>query len=211
MSDIEQVSPILTVICDDGDYIVRSSKEIGKKLGQVVLSQLTGAKRVTVVSDNDVKVFKMNGKASAQPASSDPIPPDPQQEFERQVEVEDNPHSNPPRRRIAQDPAAPPAPELVEDYQKELARQQAEEAELRKQQQFQAQEAIPQQQEEEQPKPQSNRRTRERTLATVGTPCGRCGGQGRVVGDAGFEGTCPVCTGSGQVKAWGRSRSARVQ
>jgi hypothetical protein len=56
---------------------------------------------------------------------------------------------------------------------------------------------------------QPRKRTRERSLATTGRPCGRCGGGGQIVGDAGFQGACPVCHGEGQVKTWDRSLKVR--
>jgi DnaJ-class molecular chaperone len=55
----------------------------------------------------------------------------------------------------------------------------------------------------------SPRHREPRVLATTGRSCGRCGGGGQIVGEAGFAGACPVCHGEGQVKTWDRSLKVR--
>ena len=199
MSEIEAVAPILTVIEDDGEYIVRASKDSGKKMGQSVLGMLAGAKKVTFISDSDVKVFKAKNGTKPVPK---PEVPDVQEEFEKTIE--DAP--KPPSKRIMQDSAAPPSPELVGEYEAELKRQQQETEALRQQEKFNKQDIeVPQPEEA----PEPTRKRRERTLAVGGTSCGRCGGQGSIVGDSGFAGTCPVCQGKGEIKSWGRGRKTR--
>lgn len=120
--------------------------------------------------------------------------------------------------RIYQDAAAPPAPELAEaEMDRLLAEaQQAEQdaAKAQEDQRFQRQQAVQANQEPsdvpaEQPAEAAKPRRRERQLATTGRPCGRCGGGGKIVGDAGFEGACPVCHGEGQVKTWDRGLKVR--
>lgn len=127
----------------------------------------------------------------------------------------------PARRRpqIFQDAAAPPAPELAEaEMDRLLAEaQQADQdqAKVAEQQRFQSQQAV---QAGDQSAPAAGeaeaaaaprKRTRERSLATTGRPCGRCGGGGQIVGEAGFTGACPVCLGQGQIKSWDRSLKVR--
>ena len=200
MSDIEAVAPILTVIEDDGEYIVRASKDAGKRMGQSVLGLLAGARKVTYISDNDVKVFK--AKANGSTPKPSPEVPDVQEEFEKTIEES----PKPPSKRIMQDSAAPPSPELVGEYEAELKRQQQEAEALRQQEKFNKQDIeVPQPEEV----PEPTRKRRERNLAVGGSPCGRCGGSGEIVGDAGFAGSCPVCQGKGEIKAWGRGRKTR--
>jgi hypothetical protein len=119
--------------------------------------------------------------------------------------------------QIFQDAAAPPAPELAEAEMDRLLAEAAaaeqESARLAEQQRFQSQQAV---QAGDQSAPieaeapaTPRKRTRERTLATTGRPCGRCGGGGQIVGEAGFTGACPVCLGQGQIKSWDRSLKVR--
>jgi hypothetical protein len=118
--------------------------------------------------------------------------------------------------QIFQDAAAPPAPELVEaEMDRLLAEAQQAEADAAKaaeDQRFQAQQAIQAGQdpptEAETAKP-SPRKREPRALATSGRPCGRCGGGGQVMGEAGFQGACPVCHGEGTVKTWDRGLKVR--
>src|ERR1019366_8980521 len=112
---------------------------------------------------------------------------------------------------IFQDAAAPPAPELAEEEMARLMAEaqqaEADAAKVAEDQRFQRQQAVQANQEPsdvpaEQPAEAAKPRRRERQLATTGRPCGRCGGGGKVMGDAGFTGACPVCLGQGQVKTW---------
>jgi hypothetical protein len=156
---------------------------------------------VTLVSDNDVKVFRAKKGSAPEPKPVEQAP-DIQEQFEQTIEPE---RPTPARKRIIQDGAAPPAPELVEDYEKELARQRAESVALQDQQRFNAEDGVAEQEPEpivEIPK----RKTRERQLAVAGAACGRCAGSGQIMGEAGFQGMCPVCQGKGQIRAWGRGK-----
>ena len=253
MSDIESVKPALTVILDDGDFIINSTGPVGKAMSQAVLPLLASAKRVTIISDGDMKVMKRaagNGAQAAQPTATQtpakrPIPPpvpdgpDVQDQFAADIEAGVTgeqamgespaptpgpsdpvaiPAAKPVKRKpvIFQDAAAPPAPELAEEEMDRLLQEaaQAEKDALKaaEDQRFQRQQAVqanvePTAEVEEPAQPR--KRTRERALATTGRPCGRCGGEGKVIGDAGFAGACPVCQGQGQVKTWDRSLKVR--
>lgn len=127
----------------------------------------------------------------------------------------------PPKRRkpvIFQDAAAPPAPELAEAEMDRLLQEAADAekdaARVAEDRRFQAQHAIQagepaEQVVEAEPAAAQPRKRQQRQLATTGRPCGRCGGGGKIIGDAGFEGSCPVCHGEGQVKTWDRSLKVR--
>lgn len=205
MEGIESVPAILQVIEDDGEFVVRASKELGGKLAQGVLKSLTGARKVTYISDNDVKVFRAPKNAKPTPPVAEPQLHDVfdvQAEFEKTIE-----QPEPKKPKIIQDGSAPPSPELVEDYEAEIKRQQAEASALKNQERFNQQDAVQDPPpEEEQP---TVRKRRERNLDVAGSPCGRCGGGGQIVGDSGFSGVCPVCQGQGQIKSWGRGRRSR--
>lgn len=120
---------------------------------------------------------------------------------------------------IFQDAAAPPAPELAEAEMDRLLAEaeqaEKEAARVAEDRRFQAQQAVQAGQEpaadsvEAEAAATPRRARRERALATTGRPCGRCGGGGRIVGDAGFAGACPVCHGEGMVKTWDRSLKVR--
>lgn len=116
--------------------------------------------------------------------------------------------------QIFQDAAAPPAPELVEAEMdrllQEAAQAERDQAKVQEERRFQAQQAVQTGAEatdvgEEQAAAKPRKRE-PRNLATTGKACGRCGGQGQIMGEAGFIGHCPVCMGAGQIKSWVRSR-----
>ena len=151
----------------------------------------------------------MGESPSPTPGPSDPVP---------------TPTGKPTKRKpvIFQDAAAPPAPELAEAEMDRLlaeaAQAEQDAAKAQEERRFQQQQAVqaaspglgegePTEAAEEPAQPR--RRAKERQLATTGRPCGRCGGGGKVVGDAGFAGACPVCQGQGQVKTWDRSLKVR--
>jgi len=138
MPEIESIAPILSVIADDGDYVVRATGTAGAKLAQPILAAIQGARRITYIDDAGVKMFKASkdGHVAALPAA-EPVA-DIQDEFIAQVEAEER--QQPPRKRQIQDTAAPPSPELAEDMMAELARQEREAGELAKQTRFNAQE-----------------------------------------------------------------------
>lgn len=253
-NEIESVKPALTVILDDGDFIINSTGLIGKQMLQAVLPLAAGAHKITVISDGEMKVLKKaagNGTNHSIPAipSARPKPqifageapePDMQDAFisalesgatgEKATGEAPSPTPGPndpvvvpaPKKRkpvIFQDAAAPPAPELAEAEMDRLLAE-AEQAEREasrvvEDRRFQTQQAIQAGQEpvadpvEAEAAATPRRARRERALATTGRPCGRCGGGGRIVGDAGFTGACPVCHGEGTVKTWDRSLKVR--
>ena len=247
--EIESVKPALTVILDDGDFIINSTGPVGKAMAQAILPLLASAKRVTIVTDGEMKVMKRNraGQAPqtaaehvAKPPASLPVSaqPDIQDQFAADLEAgrtgeiatgespsptpgPSDPVKIPARRKpqIFQDAAAPPAPELAEEEMDRLLAEAAEgekeSARLAEDQRFQRQQAVQVQAEPsdipaEQPAEAAKPRKREpRALATSGRACGRCAGSGQIMGDAGFQGACPVCNGEGQVKTWDRSLKVR--
>ena len=254
-NEIESVKPAISVVIDDGDFIINSTGPIGKAMAQAVLPLVASAKKVVVISDGEMKVMKRNPAAenqaqiapaaTPQPARrpSTPIPasdlanPDIAEKFYADLEAgitgeaatgeapSLTPGPNDPvvvpkatkrRPQIFQDAAAPPAPELAEAEMDRLLQeaQQAEQevarvAEDRRFQQQQAVQAGNQEAEAVAEPPARTRKREPRALATTGRPCGRCGGAGAVMGDAGFSGACPVCHGEGQVKTWDRSLKVR--
>jgi len=262
MSDnIESVKPILTVIDDEGDLILCSTGPRGKQMAHAVIALASGAQKISVISDGEMKVMKRNGNgvdpavrvgadeqsratqtatARSTQRSSNPAltaAPDVQDQFAADLEsgrtgeqaMGETPAPTPgpsepvkiPTKRkpvIFQDAAAPPAPELAEEEMDRLMAEaqqaEAEAAKVAEDQRFQRQQAVQANQEPsdvpaEQPAEAAKPRRRERQLATTGRPCGRCGGGGKVMGDAGFTGACPVCHGEGQVKTWDRSLKVR--
>ena len=74
-NEIESVKPALSVVLDDGDFIINSTGPIGKAMAQAVLPLLNSAKRVTVITDGEMKVMKraagseplVSGQPSATP------------------------------------------------------------------------------------------------------------------------------------------------
>jgi len=73
MNDIESVKPALTVILDDGDFIINSTGAIGKAMAQSVLPLAAGANRVTIISDGEMRVMKRNGNG-AEANGKTPVP-----------------------------------------------------------------------------------------------------------------------------------------
>ena len=64
--EIESVKPALTVVLDDGDFIINSTGPIGKAMAQAVLPLLNSAKRVTIITDGEMKVMKRQAGADNQ-------------------------------------------------------------------------------------------------------------------------------------------------
>lgn len=268
--EIESVKPAISVVIDDGDFIINSTGPVGKAMAQAVLPLAASARKVTIISDGEMKVMKRNGAgvspksartfdervadakavdaelqsaATVQLKSYNPVP-DIQDSFVADLEsgatgeaaMGESPSPTPgpsdlvaipkvPARRkpqIFQDAAAPPAPELAEAEMDrmlaEAAAAEQDQAKVAEQQRFQSQQAV---QAGDQSAPADpveaeaeaaaapRKRTRERSLATTGRPCGRCGGRGQIQGEAGFVGACPVCLGQGQIKSWDRSLKVR--
>ena len=278
--EIESVKPAISVVIDDGDFIINSVGPIGKAMAQAVLPLLASARRVTVIADGEMKVMKRgaaagNGAAPAPsavpaPARTEPTkrvfageqadssilaaptaePADIQDQFAAdlaagrtgEAAMGEQPAPTPgpndpvavpaakpaaaaaaPTRRkpqIFQDAAAPPAPELAEAEMARLlaeaAQAEADAARVAEDQRFQRQQAVqaqsqadPPSEPADEPAAQPRARRRERNLAVGGRTCGRCAGGGKVMGESGFEGACPVCHGEGQVKSWDRALKVR--
>jgi len=260
VSEIESVKPAISVIIDDGDFIINSTGPLGKAMSQAILPLAAGARKVTIINDGEMKVMKRNGKAENKAitqALADVVGklppamraeraawedrmmgksdgPDIQDQYAADLEAgitgeqatgevptptpgPSDPVKIPARRKpqIFQDAAAPPAPELAEaemaQLLEEAAQAERESSKLAEDRRFQAQQAVQAGAEatdvaEAKPSP---RKREPRNLATTGKSCGRCGGGGQVMGDAGFTGACPVCMGAGQVKAWDRGPKFR--
>jgi hypothetical protein len=266
-NEIESVKPALTVILDDGDFIINSTGPIGKAMAQSVFPLLASAKRVTVITDGEMKVMKRNGSGvNAAQANTQPVTtaaqqhaaatviakayagePDIQDQFAADLESgrtgeiatgeaptptpgPSDPVKIPARRKpqIFQDAAAPPAPELAEAEMdrllQEAAQAERDAAKVREDQRFQAQQAVQAVQAGDESAPAESeaparpRKREPRNLDISGRACGNCGGGGQSmridstgspIMDANghpMSGVCQVCSGSGQVKAWGRGR-----
>jgi hypothetical protein len=256
---IESVKPILTVIDDEGDLIINSTGPRGKAMVQAVLALANSARKISVISDGDMKVMKRQAGAgqpaqlpqtaaeyaAKQSAPSAPAPPDIQDQFAADLESgatgeqatgeiptptpgPSDPVIIPAKRRdgtgtrrkpqIFQDAAAPPAPELalaeMDRLIAEAEQAERDQAKIAEDRRFQAQQAVQAGQEPAVPTEPTEvkaapRKREPRNLATTGRPCGRCAGAGQIVGEAGFQGVCPVCHGEGQVKTWDRSLKIR--
>ena len=264
--EIESVKPALSVVLDDGDFIINSTGAIGKAMAQAILPLAASAHKVTLIFDGEMKVMKRQAGAASEggrgqaamaqqgPATvnsvaqratphlsaaslSDP-PADIQDQFAADLESgvtgeqatgespaptpgPSDPVVIPAKRRkhqIFQDAAAPPAPELalaeMDRLMEEAAQAERDQAKIAEDRRFQQQQAIQagaaQESAAEPVETKAAPRKREpRALATTGRPCGRCAGAGQIVGEAGFQGACPVCHGEGQVKTWDRSLKIR--
>ena len=73
-SEIESVRPALSVVLDDGDVVINSSGPVGKAMATAILPLLTSVRRVTIVTDGEMKVMKRtgNGTQPSEKASSTP-------------------------------------------------------------------------------------------------------------------------------------------
>lgn len=166
--EIESVKPAISVVIDDGDFIINSTGAIGKAMAQAVLPLAANAHKVTIISDGEMKVMKRNPAAESAPVPStrrpsSPLPPDPspapdvQDEFVADLEAgktgevatgEAPAPPKPAKRvpRIFQDAAAPPAPELAEAEMdrllQEAAQAEQEAARVAEDRRFQAQQAV---------------------------------------------------------------------
>jgi len=225
-NEIQQISPVLTVIADGDEYVIQVSKAVGKRLGAIILGQIPDATRVTFMDESGVKVFRNSspkkvsgipGKAT-QPAYKDEPDTEDLPGSSESPEVIDSPdipepshpsHSLPPAsQRIFQDSSAPPAPELVEEeYQAVLRQEEIDARELARQEQLNRQNPVPKELQNAEPtEPPAPRKREPRELVTDNSVCGRCEGTGQITNEAGFSGACMVCKGKGTVKAWGRGR-----
>jgi hypothetical protein len=60
-SEIESVKPALSVVLDDGDFIINSTGSVGKAMAQAVLPLAASARKVTIITDGEMKVMKRSG------------------------------------------------------------------------------------------------------------------------------------------------------
>ena len=76
MSEIQSVTPIFSVVADDGDYTICAVGAEGKRLAEPTLRLLAGVRKVTYIADGVLKVFKATGGGNklAAPAAA-PAPP----------------------------------------------------------------------------------------------------------------------------------------
>ena len=61
MSDIESVKAAISVVIDDGDFIINSTGPIGKAMSQAILPLAASAHKITVITDGEMRVMKRNG------------------------------------------------------------------------------------------------------------------------------------------------------
>lgn len=206
MNEPIQLIPALTILEDSGEFTVRIGAEkwatdLGRQI--VTLIGSTGvARKLLIITPTDTKVFRFD--AAKAPDRSSLVT-----ETKREIASDDvstvRPATLRPSQRISQDTAAPPAPELVGEFEEELARQQKAEAEIAAQQkELKADPQITPEAEEgvvEIPKRRGRPSKVEATLKAA-TACGRCQGQGSLDGG----GACPVCRGAGSIAHYGRGR-----
>lgn len=200
MNEPIQLIPALTVLEDSGEFTVRIGEakwaaDLGRQI--VTLIGSTGvARKLVIVTPSDTKVFKFDRQAGEVRPTT--------QRTEIDVPAP-SPPSLKPSQRISQDTAAPPAPELVGEFEEELERQRKAEAEIVAQQkELKSDPQITPDDEEgvvEIPKRRGRPSKVEATLKAA-TACGRCQGQGSLEGG----GTCPVCRGVGSIAHYGRGR-----
>lgn len=197
MSDPVQLAPTLAIFEDDGDFTVRVNESpLAKSLTPALLKaigELTKAKKLTLLTPTDTKIFKLNGNVqstAAQPSPSEDVPP-----------------QTPPSRvrRISQDQSAPPAPEVAEEaideYDQALAEAKKAEQEIAHMERSNRQQVDFPEPEPEPEQTKVRKRDRARPEPVANSACGRCGGTGDIGG-----GACPVCRGRGQIAKWGTGR-----
>jgi hypothetical protein len=61
--EIESVKPAISVIIDDGDFIINSTGPVGKAMLQAILPLAASAMKVTTIVDGEMKVMKRNAAA----------------------------------------------------------------------------------------------------------------------------------------------------
>lgn len=68
--EIESVKPAISVIIDDGDWIINSTGPYSKVLSQAILPLAASARKVIITVDGETKVMKRNGNGANAMASS---------------------------------------------------------------------------------------------------------------------------------------------
>ena len=184
MSEPVQVVPFLTACVDEGEFTLRvDDSALAKTVAPLLLKAIgeaEGARKLTLVTPSDLKVYRFNGK----PSAPQPVP----QPAEKP----------PPHVMLSQDHGAPPAPEIA-DYE----RQMAEAARLERLMAQQNSEVVEFPQGEPKPtakKPPAGKK--EPVSQAPVSACGRCRGAGMLEGGS----ACPVCQGRGVITRFGRQR-----
>lgn len=72
--EIESIRPALSVILDDGDFIINSTGSVGRAMAQAVLPLAAAARKVTIITDGEMKVMKRNGNGAQVAKRADEIP-----------------------------------------------------------------------------------------------------------------------------------------
>jgi hypothetical protein len=109
--EIESIKPALSVILDDGDFIINSTGPVGKAMLQAVLPLASAAKKVTLIQDGEMKVLK-RGKESGNGAASAPLAPAPARaEIAKKVFAGEQADSS----------ASPGAPDIQDQFAADLA------------------------------------------------------------------------------------------
>jgi hypothetical protein len=196
MSEPVQVVPFLTACVDEGEFTLRvDDSALAKAVAPLLLKAIgeaEGARKLTLVTPSDLKVYKFNGRGVAPPASA---------EGKKGTPALAEPASPPPdvpatRVSISQDLGAPPAPEIA-DYERQMA-EAAKMARLMAQQNSEVVE-FPQGDAKLAPKKPP---VGKKEAASPPSACGRCRGAGMLEGG----GACPVCQGRGVITRFGRQR-----
>jgi hypothetical protein len=99
--EIESLRPALSVILDDGDFIINSTGPVGKLMAQAILPACAAARKVTIIADGEMKVMKRNGKWPAAGAPADV--------------------QKPPLGEIRHLPSAPDGPDIQDQFAADLA------------------------------------------------------------------------------------------
>ena len=103
--EIESVKAALSVVIDDGDFIINSTGLVGKAMATAVLPLAASAHKVTIISDGEMKVLKRNSSAENQAK-----------------QVPDMADATPARRPVLPaSPAQPPEPDIQDQFVADLA------------------------------------------------------------------------------------------
>jgi len=199
-----QLTPTLAIFEDDGEFTVRvNDSPLAKSLTPALLKAIgdaTDARKLTLLTPTDTKIFKLNGKGPVQ------APPAPESTTKAAIP---NPPNVPTPSRISQDLSAPPAPELAEEaideYDRAMEEARKAEEEQREMERLNRQSVdLPEPTPDTEPdsRPTVRKRDRSRPAPAPTSTCGRCGGAGMLDGG----GACPVCQGRGQIAKWGSRR-----
>jgi hypothetical protein len=186
MSEAVQIAPLLSLFSDDGEFTLRvDDSPLAKVIAPSVIKAIgeqERARKLTLLTPTDTKIFKFDGKHKARPQEPVEVPEHPQRPVRPLI--------------IEQDDSAPPSPELValDAEQQEAIRAQREIERLNG-----SVVQMPSQEE-----PTTSRRVKRPTGDEKGknppAPCGGCQGAGTRPGG----GACPVCRGTGQIAHFGR-------